>query len=231
LQQILERRDGESAAPLIQHQDDNRDENDSDETQTPMAGSITPLDPDHLMQDLDEDALPCPHPRPQRLTGRLLRTLGQRFPVGDDKEVVAAAAGPGAPDTGHGCFHDPLPSITRIARQGWSLHEQQQPKCRARKAATLPAAALPAEDMSLLRTWTPEALQKIMLDTTRYFEHGMQGSKRDVAAELDPLQRGLITKETAIRLFESCVISVTKPAVSPFHFLSPQLLTCKRYVS
>lgn len=158
---------------------------------------MSPLDPHNLMQGLDEE----PHERSKRLTGRLLRFLGEQFPIGDGKHVVTAPADDSSNLQG---FQDLQLFITTIAKQGWTLDERSQAR-RVRKDAKLPMAELPAEDLRLLQTWTPAALQKVIGDMTLYFDYGQRRFKRDVAPDLDPLQRGLLNEERASKLLDTCV--------------------------
>ncbi|KAJ4177011.1 hypothetical protein NW755_014098 [Fusarium falciforme] len=149
------------------------------------------MDPHNLMQNLDQDL----QGNSRRLTRRILRLLGEQFPVGQGNDAAPAV------EASRG-LHDLLPSITNIAKQGWNLDERGKAK-RARRVAELPVAELPVEDSKLLEAWTPEALQETVSEVTRYFEYGLRGSKRDVARDLDPLQRGLITESKAQQLFQA----------------------------
>jgi hypothetical protein len=128
-------------------------------------------------------------------TRKLMRFLGEQFPVGQEKDTSD-------PDKASGKFQDLLPSILTIVKQGWALDEQENAK-KARRVPVLPTAELPPEDAKLLDNWTPQNLVGVVGEMTRYFEYGLQGSKRDVARDLDPLQRRIITKPRAEELFDA----------------------------
>ncbi|KAL2785312.1 hypothetical protein BJX66DRAFT_343207 [Aspergillus keveii] len=130
-----------------------------------------------------------------RVTRKLMRFLGEQFPVGREKE----RGNTDDPPSGN---QDPLPSILKIAQQGWAVDEHSAAK-RDRRVTSLPAAELSTEDVDLLQKWTPGALQEVVGETTRYFEYGLGGSKRDVAKDLDPLQRGMISDQRAQELFDA----------------------------
>ncbi|QKD59994.2 uncharacterized protein FOBCDRAFT_243784 [Fusarium oxysporum Fo47] len=154
-------------------------------------GAITPLDPHNLMRSLDQNL----HGNSSRFTRKLLRFLGEQFPVGNERE-------PQNINEVSGGFQDLLPSITKIAKQGWVLDESGLAK-RIRHVTSLPTTELPLEDAQLLKHWTPQALQQVVGEMTRYFEYGLRGSKHDVARDIDPLQRGMITESRATALFKA----------------------------
>ncbi|KAM5362281.1 hypothetical protein ACJZ2D_012636 [Fusarium nematophilum] len=178
-----------SSDPSPSRQEEGFERGDSPEPQTP--GTITPLDPHNLMKSFDQDL----HGNSSRFTRRLFRFLGEQFPVGHGRESHYVNETPGG-------FHDLLPSITKIAKQGWALDERDKAR-RIRRVTSLPTTELLPEDARLLEHWTPQALQEVVSEMTRYFEYGLRGSKRDVARDLDPLQRGMITEPRAQELFEA----------------------------
>ncbi|KAJ0141356.1 Zinc-type alcohol dehydrogenase-like protein [Fusarium oxysporum f. sp. albedinis] len=137
-------------------------------------GAITPLDPHNLMRSLDQNL----HGNSSRFTRKLLRFLGEQFPVGNEREPQ------------------------NINEQGWVLDESGLAK-RIRHVTSLPTTELPLEDAQLLKHWTPQALQQVVGEMTRYFEYGLRGSKHDVARDIDPLQRGMITESRATALFKA----------------------------
>ncbi|KAF2014440.1 hypothetical protein BU24DRAFT_451484 [Aaosphaeria arxii CBS 175.79] len=163
--------------------------NGSGDLESQETGTITPLDPHNLMKSLDEIS----SRKSKQLTRRLLHLLGEQFPVCESKEVEVSSEGQGS-------FQDLLPSITKIAKQGWNLDGGSDSR-RSKRPAVLSVADLPSEDARLLDLWTPAALQEMVSETTRYFEYGLQGSKRDVARDLDPLQRSMISFDRAHELF------------------------------
>ncbi|KAJ0426797.1 hypothetical protein BJY00DRAFT_306793 [Aspergillus carlsbadensis] len=164
----------------------------SNSAERELSGTITPLDPHNLMESLDQDL----RGNSSQVTRKLMRFLGEQFPVGHEKKERDD------PDDAPSGTQDPLPSILKIAQQGWVVDEQGTGK-RERRAPTLPTAELLPEDAELLARWTPSALQGVVSETTRYFEYGLRGPKRDVARDLDPLQRGMISEQRAQELFDA----------------------------
>jgi hypothetical protein len=112
------------------------------------------------------------------------------FPVEDRRSDGRATEAKG--------LQDPLWLLAELAEQGWDLHGRKRP----RHPATLASTNLPIEDAPLLKSWTPHALQKVMKEQIGYYEHGLLGSKCDVAPQLDPILRGLVTEEKANQLCE-----------------------------
>lgn len=58
------------------------------------------------------------------------------------------------------------------------------------------------EERRLFRSWSFQALQALETEQSRYYQHGSLGSKCDVAEELDPIQRGLLSRERLEQLFQ-----------------------------
>ncbi|KAM5349144.1 hypothetical protein ACJ41O_008967 [Fusarium nematophilum] len=200
-----------SSDPSPSRQEEGFERGDSPEPQTP--GTITPLDPHNLMKSFDQDL----HGNSSRFTRRLFRFLGEQFPVGHGRESHYVNETPGG-------FHDLLPSITKIAKQGWALDERDKAR-RIRRVTSLPTTELLPEDARLLEHWTPQALQEVVSEMTRYFEYGLRGSKRDVARDLDPLQRGMITEPRAQELFEAMVHpqwAMLDPSIHTLDFVRQQ---------
>lgn len=89
-----------------------------------------------------------------------------------------------------------------LAERGWAL--QKSPNTVRKdlaSAASAVAANLEDDENWLFQQWTPQSLQALETEQSRYYRHGSLGSKCDVAGELDPIQRGLITEQRAEELF------------------------------
>lgn len=100
-------------------------------------------------------------------------------------------------------FQEPMWLMAGLAERGWTL--QKSPNS-ARKDLTSGTSALATalndEEKWLSKKWTPQALHALEAEQSHYYRHGSLGSKCDVADELDPVQRGLISEERAEELFE-----------------------------
>lgn len=93
-----------------------------------------------------------------------------------------------------------------LAERGWAL--QKSPNNIRRDltpAASAVAAHLEDDENWLFQKWTSQSLQALQAEQSRYYRHGSLGSKCDVADELDPIQRGLITEQRAEELFTTYV--------------------------
>jgi hypothetical protein len=153
-------------------------------------GRTTPLDPHNLMMDIEKD-----HSNDSnRLTRKMLKSLGAQFPVAKDRA--------GGEFNSDDKLSDPLQSIVSIANSGWDVDESFQAKRQAKHSTKLPNIDLHPEDVQLLEQWTPEALQRIMREQSTYFENGLYGCRRDVAPCLDPIQRNIITESRVEELFQ-----------------------------
>ena len=128
------------------------------------------------------------------LARELLHILGD-FPVQSGRSDNGTTESRG--------LQEPLWFIGGLAKRGWDLHSLDGNGKRIRHPTALPSATLPSEDARLLSKWTPQALQKILLEQSRYYEHGLLSSKCDVADALDPIHHGLITDERARELFQA----------------------------
>lgn len=128
------------------------------------------------------------------LARELLHILGD-FPVHSGRSDNGTTESRG--------LQEPLWFIGGLAKRGWDLHSLDGNGKRIRHPTALPSATLPSEDARLLSKWTPQALQKILLEQSRYYEHGLLSSKCDVADALDPIHHGLITDERARELFQA----------------------------
>lgn len=158
--------------------------------QSHRSGTSTPWNPHNLIMD-DERGLQKHRPTVAR---NLLHILGE-FPV----EVGQSDEGTGESRT----LQDPLWLIAGLAERGWNLHSKHENQIGTRHPATLPRTSLPAQDASLLRKWTPQALQEVLKEQSRYHEYRLLSSKCDVAHALDPIHHGLLTNERAIELFQA----------------------------
>lgn len=161
------------------------------QTRSRRARAATPWNPLKIMTNGNEGT------QKHRVT--LARDLSQilgEFPI-DCRQTDERPAEPGS-------FREPLWSIACLAKRDWKLESAH---CDQRNTSRLPTLAssttsLPPEDAHLLSKWTPQALKDILIEASRYFEHGLLSSKCDVAPALDPIHHGLISAERATELFQ-----------------------------
>ena len=99
-------------------------------------------------------------------------------------------------------FQDPMWLMAGLAERGWTLQKSSDGKRKSASGGLLTSTALHGdEERRLLHGWTSHYLQALEKEQSRYYQHGNLGSKCDVAEELDPIQRGLISEERALHLF------------------------------
>ena len=153
---------------------------------------MTPWNPHGLAMDVEGGE----RTHQTSLARKLFNILGE-FPVEDGRGHDA--------NTDFKGFQDPLWLIAGLAGRGWDLDGKHGSRKRVKRPTTLPSTALSAEDARVLSKWTPEALQNIEREQARYFEHGIFGSKCDVAHDLDPVHHGLIAEERVEELFNAYV--------------------------
>jgi hypothetical protein len=91
----------------------------------------------------------------------------------------------------------PLLFLAECARRGWDSDSKKTEPL----VIPLPTTTLPWEDQRLLDQWQMSDIQAMVRDQKTFFQHGLYGSKRDVSAGLDAVQRGLITEEQVEELF------------------------------
>lgn len=157
-----------------------------------QSGTATPWNPHSLAMN--------PDPRQQisrgTLARKLLHILGE-FPVEDTRSEEG--------DQEAKDLQDPLWLMAGLADRGWDLEGRGEKRKRGtgNRPTALPSTNLPAEDAYLLRQWTPDALQELEKEQLSYYEHGLLGSKCDVARDLDPVHHGLVTEEKAHELFQA----------------------------
>lgn len=157
------------------------------EARSRRSGTTTPWNPHNLAMNTERGQIHRP-----TLARKLLQILGE-FPVEDDASDNKNT---------EPRFQDPLWLIAGLAKRGWNLHGAQG---NLKHSAALTSAGLPPEESRLLSKWTPRALQEIEKEQSRYFEHGILGSKSDVAPDLDPIEHGLVTEEKSRLLFQTYV--------------------------
>lgn len=156
-----------------------------------QSGTATPWNPHNLAMNFDS--------RHQinrgTLARKLLHILGE-FPVEDTKSEDGTQE---AKD-----LQDPLWLMAGLADRGWDLEGKGEKRKRGteKRPTALPSTNLPAEDAHRLSQWTPEALQELEKEQAQYYEHGILGSKCDVARDLDPINHGLVTEEKAYKLIQ-----------------------------
>lgn len=127
------------------------------------------------------------------LKHKLLQILGQ-FPIEDNANDIETR--PSEPEDS-----DPAMLVAGLAKADCDLDDD-------REHATIDRSALPEistlspEEVELFKKWTPKALQDIRREQTRYYEHGLLSSKCDVAPELDPINKSLVTEDKAKQLFD-----------------------------
>lgn len=87
-----------------------------------------------------------------------------------------------------------------LAKRGWDLDQPQDGAETESQSGPLSPVGLTPEEVVLLNKWTPQALQDIEEESNQYFEHGLLGSKHDVAHDLDPVFHGLLSEQRATQL-------------------------------
>lgn len=103
-------------------------------------------------------------------------------------------------------LQDPLWAMAGLAERGWDLHGTHgHQSSSVEPPASRTSPSLPVEEACPLGKWKIQNLQEIEKEHNRYYEHGLFGSKCDIARDLDPIQRGLVTKKRAKDLFEAYV--------------------------
>lgn len=103
----------------------------------------------------------------------------------------------------------PLLFLAECARRGWDSDTKKTEPL----VIPLPTTTLPWEDQRLLDQWQMSDIQAMVRDQKTFFQHGLYGSKRDVSAGLDAVQRGLITEEQVEELFGWSACSCIKRRV------------------
>jgi hypothetical protein len=160
---------------------------------TLRSGQITPLNPERLAMSMEQDSSAYS----RRLAETLLKVAEEQFSLCKDPTEASASETRG--------FQGPMLSIAGIAKRGWNLSDSSEHRKSQRHQTALSTAGLPPEDVALLEKWTSVALQDIIKEQNRFYEHGLHRSKRDVAPGLDPLQLDLLTEARAKTLFDACV--------------------------
>jgi len=94
-------------------------------------------------------------------------------------------------------LQNPLLFLAECSRRGWDQH----PKRTEPLVIPLPTTTLPWEDQRLLDQWQGADIKNMVRDQKTFFQHGLYGSKRDVSAGLDAVQRGLISEDQVDELF------------------------------
>jgi hypothetical protein len=102
-------------------------------------------------------------------------------------------------------LQNPLLFLAECSRRGWD----SKPKRSEPLVIPLPATALPSEDQRLLDQWRAGDIQSMVQDQKTFFQHGLYGTKRDVSAGLDAVQRGIISEDQVDELFARQVCFVT----------------------
>ncbi|KAF7192820.1 hypothetical protein HII31_05868 [Pseudocercospora fuligena] len=142
------------------------------------------------------NAVGLPHNRHLLIIDENLANIASEFPAERDKSDDHG------PEAGNE-YQDPMWLMAGLAERGWMLQRSKSGKKAKVSDGRLAPTALHPEEEWLFRKWTPQALQVLETEQTRYFQHGSLGSKCDVADELDPIQRGLATLERAEQLFQT----------------------------
>lgn len=125
---------------------------------------------------------------------RNLSDIAGEFPAQRDR------SGDQAPE-GINEYQDPMWLMAGLAERGWTLQRTSSGNKKEATDGRLAPTTLQFDEEWLFHKWTPQALQLLETEQTRYYQHGSLGSKCDVAAELDPIQHGLIGVERAEQLF------------------------------
>lgn len=167
----------------------------SHQTQRPApdpSGTATPWNPQNLAMGQQ--------PHRHALSRRLLNILGE-FPIEDNEGTSDEA-------TVDPEFQDPLWLVAGLEKRGWDLEHASESSTS--RPSQLSPGVLTEEEATLMCKWTPHALRGIRSEQRRYFEHGLLGSKRDVAPDLDPIQHGIIDEQRADSLFQAYVTRCTR---------------------
>ena len=155
-------------------------------------GASTPWDPQNLSIQRESHSGPG-RPSPAKT---LLQMLGD-FPVNNREDGTKAV------DSKEKTVQEPLWLLAGLADRGWDVGEANgDQEGLIQPGETLHHAFLTPELESVLRKWTPEALQNGQRDQACYFEQGVYASKCDVAPALDPVHHGIVTEFRAYQLFE-----------------------------
>ena len=125
--------------------------------------------------------------------GEALARLEKTFPVDRGAIVEPAFSGSYEKD-----LQNPLLFLAERARNGWRIEESLDPAPPILPAANAP---LPAHDLSLLGSWGAQELQGVFENQRTFFGLGLHGSRRDVGAGLDAVQRGVIKDDEVSELF------------------------------
>ena len=157
-----------------------------------LPGDTTPLDPTCV----NGSSQLAPEDPSQPLTRRILHELVDQFPVGHDRDETSLTGFDGPRET----YKHPMVSLASIASRAWDTESPPDGRMESHGIASAFDIPLPPEDAAILRCWTFEALDKAVQQQTSFFEHGLHGSKRDVARGLDAIQRGIVTCERAREL-------------------------------
>ena len=104
-------------------------------------------------------------------------------------------------------LQNPLLFLAECSRRGWD----SKPKRSEPLVIPLPASALPSEDQRLLDQWRAGDIQSMVQDQKTFFQHGLYGTKRDVSAGLDAVQRGIISEDQVDELVarQVCFVSLS----------------------
>lgn len=100
-------------------------------------------------------------------------------------------------------FHNPLLFLAECARKGWDSDTRPPTNCYS---IPLPLGHLPPEDSALLQAWSAGEVQTVINDQRTFFQHGLHGSKRDVAGGLDAVQRGVVREGEVQALFDRSAV-------------------------
>ena len=143
-------------------------------------------------------------PRRPHITRKLLELVEKHFPVNRDRDLNFVTAGSDPDLTGtlqdqERGYQNPLLFLAEAARRGWNA------KGKAKEKVTLPPSVLPlpVDDAELFDNWQSKELKRVIKDQQRFFHHGIHGSKRDLAPDLDAVQRGILSEAIVPTLFAS----------------------------
>jgi hypothetical protein len=123
--------------------------------------------------------------------------LREAFPLETDREEPVAVTVEDF-DASAVLLHDVNRSVFKVANEETQRHEATPagPSSASRRIA-LPDLSLNLEDEMRRKRWTSEKLQSIIADQQLYYRFGINGSMRDVAASLFPVECGLISEDRA----------------------------------
>jgi hypothetical protein len=95
-------------------------------------------------------------------------------------------------------LENPLLFLAECARKGWNSDFCPTGPLLIPSSSN----ALDGREARLFDLWNSGHIHTIIQDQRAFFQHGLYGSKRDVALNLDPVQRGVVGEHRVADLFD-----------------------------